>query len=328
MCGCCHMGRIYRSPCMCKALCIWKRRLLVFSLEMSCLSPSHCSGPLCQCSRDEVAWWSISGMLENVSKSLPKYSHYFLRNSRWAWEVWIGLSVVLNIASAPHIHVSLCCKKKCRRYLNTHWKSGATWKKSQEQYWLYRVRYQPKLKRVERVATEDMIHLTPSVIVVAFFWKTSAFVRQCNQQWTSNDSHQSFHSKQRNINWLWQYKRSRQCDGTNGSNLNRSNQSQRRRRNLYMYVTVWSCYRCSHWTCKYASLAPQWQENRNYRLRGKLYRAATGKSMITYSPVGATIISDRAFFTGPWPLSYCNGMLQESSLEFNKTNTSLAVWVK
>lgn len=46
------------------------------------------------------------------------------------------------------------------------------------------------------------------------------------------------------------------------------------------------------------SLTPPELENWNYRLRRKLYWAVTGKSMITRTQVGATIISDEGFFPG------------------------------
>lgn len=92
----------------------------------------------------------------------------------------------------------------------------------------------------------------------------------------NNGRHIMTHAGERHINW--RYKRSRQQDGTHLSDLSRSRQSR--------CEMAWCCYRCSQWKRK--SL-PTLMENWNYRVREK-------KSMITFRPAAATVISDKTFF--------------------------------
>lgn len=168
-------------------------------------------------SHEGVAWWSMSGTLENGASPIPKCSCYFERNSRWTLEIWNGLRVVLNIASVRRVHASLCCKQKAQKIAQCALKRCCTRGKKQKSrksslvenpppptsvfHWILGFKERessidyvelgtiPKVKRVERVATEGMIHLTPSVSVVACFFLKQCF---CDQQWTCNDSRQSF----------------------------------------------------------------------------------------------------------------------------------------
>lgn len=164
MCGCCHMGSIYCSPCMCKVLCIWKRCLLVFSLERSCLSRCSWTALSVQPWRGSMVKY---GWYTRVWVESPlKYSHYFLRNSRWTQEVWTGLSVVLNIAPARPVHASLCCKLK-----STGDSSMCTANIQQSNPHYVKLGTNSDFLWVERVATE--LHDSVDTLCHCFslFWK-------------------------------------------------------------------------------------------------------------------------------------------------------------
>lgn len=170
---------------------------------MSCLS-LPVLGPLCQWSHDKVVWLSMSGTPENEvsSKVFTLFSKKQKMDPRGLnWSERSFKHCCSTTSSYIIVLWSLMCSGKMvylRREGNSlaenpppttvcHWSFGFKDSESSTGY----VELGTKFKRVERVATEGMIHLTPSIIVVFLFLKTSAFVQRRNQQWTCNDSRQS-----------------------------------------------------------------------------------------------------------------------------------------